>query len=107
MLALTHHVIVNACENVSENYSVLGDDVIVEEAFASEYLNIMTLLGVKISIAKSIVSNEYYEFAKRVLSQDGSDYSVIGPGLILASVRNKYLSALLLYEVFKRDFIKE
>lgn len=107
MLALTHHVIVNACESVSANYSVLGDDVIVEEAFASEYLNIMTLLGVKISLAKSIVSNEYLEFAKKVITLDGLDFSVIGPGLILASVRNKYLSALVLFEAFKRDFIKE
>jgi hypothetical protein len=107
MLALTHHVIVNACVNASENYCVLGDDVVVDGSFASEYFNFMQLLGVKISLGKSIVSNQYVEFAKKVLSITGEDYSVIGPGLILACVRNKYLTAMLLYESYKRDFIKE
>jgi hypothetical protein len=66
MLALTHHMIVQASgPSLVQRYAVLGDDVIVSDD-APKYLELMTGFGVSISMAKSICSNEFIEFAKRV-----------------------------------------
>lgn len=71
MLALTHHMIVQA-SSLSPNtaYAVLGDDVIVTETIKDRYLDIMNGLGVEISLPKSIISDRYAEFAKRVVDID-------------------------------------
>lgn len=89
MLALTHHMIVNACvSKPNPLYCVLGDDVIVTRDFSDNYLNIMKTLGLEISLSKSMISDRYVEFAKRVISKDGKFFSPIGPGLILNLVRD-------------------
>lgn len=91
MLALTHHFLVQSYYSRSpeRDYAILGDDVVVPEHLANHYLNVMTSLGVSISMAKSIVSSEMIEFAKRVRTVDGEDLSIIGPGLIMAGVRDR------------------
>lgn len=90
MLALTHHTIVQvSSDSLNENYAVLGDDVVVDEFCGEKYATIMQQLGVSISYAKSIISKDYVEFAKKLRTIEGADYSVIGPGLILAAVRNR------------------
>jgi hypothetical protein len=53
------------------------------------YQMIMDGLGVSISLPKSIVSKDMVEFAKRVRTLDGDDLSIIGPGLIMAGVRDR------------------
>lgn len=89
MLALTHHMIVqSSSDQCIKEYAVLGDDVIVPE-YATKYLSIMEGLGVRISLAKSIVSNDFIEFAKRVRTLKGEDFSILGPGLIMSAVRNR------------------
>lgn len=79
MLALTHHVIVQWAASTAggrhqwrflfKDYIVLGDDIVIfDPAVASRYYYIMTeLLGVKIGMAKSIVSTNSWtlEFAKK------------------------------------------
>jgi hypothetical protein len=108
-LALTHHMIVQTSGRGSEpvrKYAVLGDDVVVSDDVAPRYLELMTGLGVGISLAKSIVSNEFIEFAKRVRTLKGEDYSIIGPGLIMAAVRNRFLSAVALADSIRKDIVR-
>jgi hypothetical protein len=106
MLALTHHMIVQLSgDQLVRKYAILGDDVIVSDE-APRYLQIMTGFGVQISMAKSIVSNEFIEFAKRVRTLKGEDFSIIGPGLLMAAVRNRYLSAVALADAIRKDIIR-
>lgn len=86
MLALTHHFIVQwaywrICRREGREYrwfslyAVLGDDIVIaDEAVAKEYLKIMTLLGVEIGLAKSLISDKgVLEFAKKLfLPEDAS-----------------------------------
>jgi len=66
----------------------------------------MNSLGVKISISKSFVASSYLEFAKRLVNLDGDDYSILGPGLIVASCHNPGLLPLLLAEAFERKLVE-
>lgn len=107
MLALTHHTIVQAAStSTTDEYAILGDDVIVSSRI-SRYYNIMTSLGVEISLSKSISSSNFVEFAKKISSSDGDDYSVIGPGLILTVIKNRMLYGLLVVEAYQRAFISK
>lgn len=48
------------------NYILLGDDIVIRDnKVANKYITIMTRLGVDISVAKTHVSKDTYEFAKR------------------------------------------
>jgi hypothetical protein len=107
MLALTHHVIVQASSlSPTLKYAILGDDGIIDKELSSSYMNMMTSLGVKISLPKSIVSKNFIEFAKRFIDiKENKDFSTLGPGLILASIRNRFLIPLLISESFKRSLI--
>ncbi|UBZ25884.1 RNA-dependent RNA polymerase [Fusarium mangiferae mitovirus 5] len=89
MLALTHHMIVNSCiPKPNPLYCVLGDDVIVTKEFSDTYLSIMKTLGLEISLSKSMISTNFVEFAKRVISKEGKFWSPIGPGILLNLVRD-------------------
>jgi len=107
MLALTHHVIVQACSfSPTLKYAILGDDGIIDKELSSSYMNMMTSLGVKISLPKSIVSKNFIEFAKRFIDiKENKDFSTLGPGLILSCIRNRFLIPLLISESFKRSLI--
>jgi len=48
------------------DYILLGDDIVIRnDKVAQKYITIMTRLGVDISIPKTHVSKNTYEFAKR------------------------------------------
>nr|ALD89100.1 RNA-dependent RNA polymerase [Macrophomina phaseolina mitovirus 1] len=77
MLALTHHYVVRlAARRVSlhdfGDYAVLGDDVVIaNDLVARSYHSIMVdILGVKINLSKTLVSEHSFEFAKRLVSKD-------------------------------------
>lgn len=100
MLALTHHLIVNACvEKPNALYSVLGDDVVMTEDFQEKYLFLMNVLGVTVSLSKSMISDRYIEFAKKVIDTEGAYWSCLGPGLVLAFARDKLLAPLVLADL--------
>lgn len=97
LLALTHHAIVQlAAYRVYPKelgwflmYAVLGDDVVIADRLvAQEYLRIMEEIGVEISLAKSLVSNQSsLEFAKRTWVR-GRDCSPISLAELLVALRN-------------------
>lgn len=87
-------------------YAVLGDDVVVPETIASEYYDIMNGLGVEISLGKSIQSNRFIEFAKKIVcTTSGEDYSIIGPGLITQAIRIRVAKYDLLLATIKRGLL--
>jgi len=48
------------------DYRLLGDDIVIRnDDVAKHYLELMDLLGVEISSAKTLVSENSFEFAKR------------------------------------------
>lgn len=107
MLALTHHVIIRISAikaglspDFSE-YCVLGDDVVIANDFvATEYLKIMSILGVEISLGKSIVSPVFTEFAKKLLGPQ-LNISPIGPGLLLNTIRYRYYIVPLICDLLE------
>lgn len=102
MLALTHHLIVQIAakrsgrECIFYNYAVLGDDIIIaDDAVAKAYLSIMKTLGVDVNLVKSHQGSTA-EFAKRWIHHTIGDFTPLGAGNILVTVRNyKYLPSLL------------
>jgi hypothetical protein len=107
MLALSHHVIVQACSDTPTlKYAILGDDVVVSESIYDRYMTIMNTLGVNISIPKSLISNKYIEFAKKTINmREFNDVSVLGPGLILSCIRQTIFTPMLIAIVFQRSLI--
>jgi len=71
MLALTHHIIVKesalrAGIKDFQDYALLGDDIVIyDDKVAQQYLNLMKSLGVSINMSKSVISQDFAEFASR------------------------------------------
>jgi len=71
MFSITHHLVVAWAAHLCgfsrfNNYILLGDDIVIyNDAVAHKYKVIMARLGVDISFAKTHVSKDTYEFAKR------------------------------------------
>lgn len=108
MLALTHHFVVQLSSPVTaRRYAVLGDDVVIKHDEVPDYLSNMRLLGVEISLPKSIIHNEFVEFAKRVKQRNGLDYSIIGPGLIMSAVRERWLAVIVLCDAVYKHITDE
>jgi hypothetical protein len=113
MLAICHHIVVQLAayragwRSWFPYYALLGDDlVIADKAVADHYLSLMRHLGVPINLTKSIVSETgLLEFAKRWVSGTRGELSALGPGLILASVRNNYLFSVLVLTLYQRGFL--
>ncbi|AEX91878.1 RNA-dependent RNA polymerases [Sclerotinia sclerotiorum mitovirus 1] len=68
---LTHHLVVHYAARLCgivdfDRYILLGDDIVINhDKVARRYISIMNKLGVDISVAKTHVSKNTYEFAKR------------------------------------------
>lgn len=71
VFAISHHVAVwvagqRASVDPRGRYALLGDDIVIaDDAIACQYRQLMAELGVSISEAKTHVSQDTYEFAKR------------------------------------------
>jgi hypothetical protein len=113
MLAFSHHVIVQLAAMRAgwttwfPYYAVLGDDlVIADKSVADHYLSIIRTLGVPINLHKSLVSEVgFIEFAKRWVSGTRGEMSAVGPGLLLAVLRNIYLYPVLILQLFQRGWL--
>ncbi|QNS28825.1 RNA-dependent RNA polymerase [Diaporthe rudis mitovirus 1] len=69
---LSHHLVVKwaaklcGFDQTFNKYIILGDDIVINnDKVAQKYIGIMTKLGVDISMTKTHVSKNTYEFAKR------------------------------------------
>ncbi|CEZ26297.1 RNA dependent RNA polymerase [Botrytis cinerea mitovirus 2] len=68
---ISHHLVVHFAAHLCgienfDKYILLGDDIVINnDKVARKYIKIMTKLGVDISINKTHVSKNTYEFAKR------------------------------------------
>lgn len=68
---ITHHLVVAYAAHLAgivgfKDYIMLGDDIVIKNSkVAKYYIRIMTSLGVDISVQKTHVSKNTYEFAKR------------------------------------------
>lgn len=110
MLAITHHVIVHVAAmrcNLPgfSNYCILGDDIVInDDRVAEEYLIIMDHLGVSINLSKSLISDKFCEFAKR-LEGPSKSYTPLGPGLVLCLLRDKAYIVPLMRECVRLGLV--
>jgi hypothetical protein len=99
IMALTHHSIVRFCGG--KEYVILGDDIVIKgEKTALKYQEVMALLGVKISIPKSILPSPKAgittaEVAKRLFI-NGNEVTPLPSKLLAQGVKHPTLFALLL-----------
>lgn len=99
IMALTHHAIVRYCGGTK--YGLLGDDiVIVGKRVAQRYQQVMSQLGVDISISKSVLPSKdgrtsSAEIAKRIF-KDGIEVTPLPAKLMEQSVKHPILLAELL-----------
>lgn len=95
IFSICHHVIVRvaaqrAGKPVSfSNYVLLGDDIVIgDDLVAQHYRAIMSELGVEISVPKSHVSLDTYEFAKRWI-HSGTEVTGAPLGSLFEAVRTR------------------
>jgi len=103
-LAWTNHVLVKYAAfrvgiSFLRDYLVLGDDIIIaNKAVASEYKKVLDIIGVEISLAKSVVplqsSSDGGELASRLIKGD-LDYSPLPIGLLLRTDLHSKLSLVM------------
>lgn len=111
MLAITHHVIVQAAAVKSnhvlpfKDYCILGDDIVIaNDKIALNYQEIISDLGVEMSLQKSIISKDFTEFAKKLRGKK-YDFTPIGPGLLLFTIRNKWYISTLIVDIVEKGLI--
>lgn len=90
-MAITHHAIINYAKKDKTFYAVIGDDMAIASKIGAEkYKEVLRILGMDISIDKSIQRQESHnlaEIAKRMFV-DGGEISPIPPDILINSTRN-------------------
>jgi len=72
LFALAHHAVLASCGAGSDDYSLLGDDVVIYNADVAErYIEVMTSIGCKFGAEKCLTSNLLAEFAGKVIHSTG------------------------------------
>jgi len=112
MLALTHHFVVQyaaySCgwRQWFPWYAIVGDDlVIADEAVALSYKSLMSDLGLDINMSKSLISSYCYEFAKRWVHVLKGEFTPIGAGVLLVTIRNLRLMPLLFLDMLSKHCV--
>jgi hypothetical protein len=109
VFTLTHHFIVYYCArlcgfNTFNQYIILGDDIVIKnDDVAARYREIMEALGVEISVQKTHVSKDTYEFAKRWIRPFGNVKELTGIPLkgIISNFKDPHIVFTILYDFFK------
>jgi len=107
---ITHHLVLHYIHDylgISEKYYIiLGDDIVItHDSVATEYLRIMKELGVDISIPKSHISVNVYEFAKR-LYLDGKEITGIQVRGFYPNLNKYHLIYQMLFTlIYERGYI--
>lgn len=108
VFTLTHHLVVYYCAHINgikdfDQYMILGDDIVIKnDKIAKTYIKVIKGLGVELSLQKTHVSMDTYEFAKRWL-QPGLNREITGLPLggILRNFYNPNIVFTILYDYFK------
>lgn len=108
VFTLTHHLVVYYCAQLCgyknfDQYIILGDDIVIKnDKVAKKYINIIKGLGVELSLQKTHVSSNTYEFAKRWI-QESQNREITGLPLggILRNINNPNIVFTVLYDYFK------
>lgn len=104
---ITHHLVVHyaaflAGINEFNDYIILGDDIVIKHnKVANNYIKIMTKLGVGISLNKTHVSKNTYEFAKRWIS-DGCEITGLPLKGILSNWKFPSIVYMELFNYFRK-----
>lgn len=105
VFALTHHLVVQYSAKMEgeslpfNDYMLLGDDIVIANKAVSErYIATMSELGVGISLYKTHVSDDTYEFAKRWIHK-GAEISGIPLRGLIASKDKYNLLVPMIYHI--------
>ncbi|AGC24233.1 RNA-dependent RNA polymerase [Sclerotinia sclerotiorum mitovirus 4] len=104
---ISHHLVVAWAAHLCGEYNfsqyiILGDDIVIKnDKVANKYITIMTRLGVDISINKTHVSKDTYEFAKRWI-KGGIEVS----GIPLKGILNQWKNPGVVYTTLCSYFDK-
>jgi hypothetical protein len=108
VFTLTHHLVVYYCAQLNglskfDQYMILGDDIVIKnDAVAKTYINVISRLGVGLSLQKTHVSHDTYEFAKRWIQfQSNREITGLPLGGILRNFNNPNIVFTVLYDYFK------
>jgi hypothetical protein len=107
---ITHHLVLHYIHDIlgisEKYYIILGDDIVItHDDVAREYLRIMKELGVDISIPKSHISVNVYEFAKR-LYLDGKEITGIQVRGFYPNLMKYHLIYQMLFTlIYERGYI--
>jgi len=87
-------------------YQILGDDIVIyHDGVANEYQNIMNGLDVEISLPKSCISSNMYEFAKRIFIS-GTEITGIQLRGFVENYKQYHLLYQTVYElVYNRGYL--
>nr|UPW42080.1 MAG: putative RNA dependent RNA polymerase [Inner Mongolia sediment mitovirus 5] len=103
---LSHHLVVYFCSKLAlkpnfDQYMILGDDIVIKDDLVSKYyMKVMKELGVELSPAKTHVSFNTYEFAKRWF-QDGKEITGLPMRGLVKNLANPFIVYTILYDFFK------
>jgi len=108
VFTLTHHLVVYYCSQLHgihnfNQYMILGDDIVIKnDAIAKTYIKVMNSLGVDISLNKTHVSVDTYEFAKRwIRPKDKWELTGLPVKGIFSNYNNPFIVFTILYDYFK------
>lgn len=108
VFTLTHHLVVYYCAHLCglknfDQYMILGDDIVIKnDAVAQTYIKIIKGLGVELSLQKTHVSDDTYEFAKRwIQPKQSREITGLPLGGLLRNFNNPNIVFTILYDYFK------
>jgi hypothetical protein len=103
---LSHHLVVWYCAKLCkiqnfDQYIILGDDIVIKnDKVAKRYQRVMKKLGVELSLNKTHVSKNTYEFAKRWF-QEGKEITGLPTRGLVHNVLNPFIVYTILFDFFK------
>jgi len=108
VFTLTHHLVVHYCAHLEgiedfDQYIILGDDIVIKnDNVANRYIKIISSLGVEVSLNKTHVSIDTYEFAKRWI-KPLTKKEITGVPLkgIINNFKVPHVVFIILYDYFK------
>jgi len=104
--SLSHHLVVHYCAlqvgfklGQFDQYIILGDDIVLKhDDVAKWYIKVMTKLGVNLSINKTHVSKDTYEFAKRWIIVGKGEVTPVPIKGIINNIQDPSKVLVILYD---------